>query len=619
MVRMITMRRVAFGIVAAAAFLTLSGCPSPFLTAIKQTIALYPFTASSYRFLRQWGNAHPEWAFNSPIVRSDIAGNVYVADSTFRIRKFDQNGALQAYYNVNMPSFIFSFLFDMAIDPSGNMFVATGSCLFGCSGEHVQEYDSNGNPVGTPWGTFGTGNITLATDGSGNVYVVDSNLNNVQKFTSNGQLLATFTTTAPTLSGPFGIAYDGTNLEVTDSGNNRVVVFSTSGTVSTWGSGVLYPPSIGTALSSPSGIAYDFSTHTVYVVDKGNSRIVATDTSGTYKTSWGAVGTGNGSFTTPTSVAVDAATNIYVSDTGANVNNTGRVQKFAQGTPPTFAASWAEASSAGGNGVFSSPEAVAFDSAGNAYVADSQYNRIEKFDPSGNFLLQWGTWGASQPFGFSASGCYGIAVDSSGKVYVSDGGNSQVEEFNNSGGFIKVIGNGVIGTPRGVGVDSSGNVYIADSTNYKVQVFTPNSIPLRSWGSNGTGNGQFKSPFGLAVDGKGNVWVTDTSNNNVQEFDSNGNYLLALGGASYGSAPGQFLYPVGVSADQVAGDLYVVDLGNRRVQRFDPSGTFLNQMDTTGTPDGFSFPYSCAVNSSGQVIVSDYQDGLVIEYAPVLK
>jgi tripartite motif-containing protein 71 len=616
MVRVIRMKRIAFGVLAASLFLALAGCPSPFLTAIKQVIARYPFTATSYSFLRQWGNAHPEWAFSGPIARSDIAGNVYVADSTFRIRKFNQNGALQTYYNVNMPSFIFSALFDMAIDPTGNMFVATGTCLFGCGSEKVQEYDSSGNPVGAPWGTFGSGTITLATDASGNVYIADSSNNNVQKYTSGGQYVATFTTTSPALSGPIGIAYDGTNLEVTDTGNNRVVVLSTSGTVQTsWTT----TSGTATALSGPSGIAYDFSTHTVYVVDKGNSRVVATDTSGVYKTTWGApVGTGNGHFTTPTSVAVDAATNIYVTDTGANVNNTGRIQKFAQGIPPTYQASWAETSSAGGNGVFSYPEAVAFDSAGNAYVADALNNRIEKFDPSGNFLLQWGTWGASQPFGFS-TGCYGIAVDSSGKVYVSDGGNSQVEEFNASGGFIKVIGNGVIGTPRGVGVDSSGNVYIADSTHYTVQVFTPNSVPLRSWGSNGTGNGQFGSPYGLAVDGSGNVWVTDTGNNNVQEFDSKGNFLLALGGATYGSAPGQFLYPVGVAADQVAGDLYVVDFGNRRVQKFDSSGNYLTQLDTSGTPDGFSYPYSCAINPSGQVIVSDYEDGLVIEYAPVLK
>ncbi len=612
-----TVRRLIFAIVVAGAALSLANCPSPFLTAIKQQIARYPFTATSYRFLRQWGNAHPEWAFYSPIVRSDIAGNVYVADGTFRIRKFNSNGTLQTYYNVNMASFIFSALFDMAIDPSGNVFVATGSCFIGCGSEQVQEYDPNGNAVGAPWGTFGGGTLSLATDASGYVYVADSANNHVQKFTSNGALQWTFTTSTPSLSGPIGITYDGTNLELTDTGNSRVVTVDTSGSIV----GSPWTTTSGTAatLLNPAGIAYDFGTHTVYVVDKGNSRIVAADTSGGYKSVWGGSGTGTGKFTSPTSVAADAATNIYVTDAGASVNSTSRVQKFTQGTPPTFAASWAESSSAAGNGVFSYPEAVAFDSAGNVYVGDTLNNRILKFDSSGNFLLQWGTWGASQPFAFSSAGCYGIAVDSSGKVYVSDGGNKQVEEFNSSGGFIKVIGNGVIGSPYGVGVDSSGNVYVADATNYQVKVFTPNSIPLRSWGSSGTGNGQFGSPFGLTVDGSGNVWVTDTGNNNVQEFDSKGNFLRVLGSATYGSAPGQFLYPVGVSADQVAGDVYVVDFGNRRIQKFDASGNYLTSFDTSGTPDGFSYPYSCAINSSGQVILSDYEDGLVIEYAPNLK
>ena len=621
-----TSRKILLGVAAVALAVGLSGCPSPLLTAIKGEIAKAPFVAKSYSFLRQWGNAHPEYAFYNPIVRTDIAGNVYVADSSFRIRKFNSNGALQAYYNANMIAFIFSAFFDMALDPSGNMFVASGTCFFGCSSEQVQEYDSNGNPVGGPWGTFGTGTITLTTDASGNVYVADSSNNNIQKLTSSGQHLATFTTSSPALSSPTGIAFDGTYLYVADKGNNRVVVFDTSGTVITsWGGTTLYPALTGSALSGPSGIGIDVPSHTAYVVDQGNSRIVSFSISGpppsgAYQTSWGTAGTANGPyFTTPTSVAVDAATNIYVTDAGAFVNQTSRVQKFTPGTPPTYRATWAENSSASGSGVFSFPEAVAFDSAGNVYVADTLNNRIEKFDPSGNFLLQWGTWGA-QPFKFSSAGCYGIAVDSSGRLYVSDGGNSQVEEFDTSGNFIKVIGSGVIGTPTGVGVDTSGNVYVADNSKIKIEVFSPNSVLLRSWGSSGAGNGQFGSPYGLAIDGNGNVWVTDTSNNNVQKFDPQGNFLLALGSSgTYGSGPGQFLYPVGVAVDQVAGGLYVVDFGNRRIQKFDPAGNYITQLGTSGTPDGFSWPFGCAINSSGQVVLSDYQDGLVIEYAPVVK
>jgi tripartite motif-containing protein 71 len=613
---MVSVKRVIFAGLAVSAFLALAGCPSPFLAAIKDQIARYPFASTSYKFLRQWGNAHPEWAFNSPIVRTGVAGSVYVADYSFRVRKFDPSGTLQAFFNVAMPSFIFSSLFDMAVDPSDNVFVATGSCFFGCSGEHVQKYDGSGNPVGAAWGTFGGGTLTLTTDGSGNVYVVDSANNNIQKFDSSGTYIATFTTTAPALSSPNGITFDGTNLEITDTVNNRVVVMSTSGSVVTsWSS----TSGTVTALSAPSGIGYDFSNHVVYVVDRSNSRIVAANTSGGYVATFGGVGTANGQFTTPTSVAVDAATNIYVTDTGASVNGTARVQKFTQGTPPAYAASWVETSSAGGNGVFSNPEAVAFDSSGNVYVADVLNNRIQQFDPSGTFIRQWGTWGAAQPFGFTTGGCYGIAVDSSGKVYVSDGGNSQVEEFNSSGGFIKVIGNGVIGTPRGVGVDSSGNVYIADGTNYHVQVFSPNAVHIGTWGSQGTGNGQFESPYGLAVDGSGNVWVTDSSNNNVQEFDSQGHFVRGLGGATYGSGPGQFLYPVAVAADHVGGFLYVVDFGNRRIQKFDSSGNYLTQLDSSGTPNGFSWPFACAIDSSGNVILGDYQDGTVIEYAPVLK
>ena len=87
-----TSRKILLGVAAVALAVGLSGCPSPLLTAIKGEIAKAPFVAKSYSFLRQWGNAHPEYAFYNPIVRTDIAGNVYVADSSFRIRKFNRMG-----------------------------------------------------------------------------------------------------------------------------------------------------------------------------------------------------------------------------------------------------------------------------------------------------------------------------------------------------------------------------------------------------------------------------------------------------------------------------------------------------------------------------------------------
>ena len=204
------------------------------------------------------------------------------------------------------------------------MFVASGTCFFGCSSEQVQEYDSNGNPVGGPWGTFGTGTITLTNgDASGNVYVADYLEQqhpeaHLQRSTS-GDLHYLF----PCAFKPYGIASDGTYLYVADKGNNRVVVFETSGTVITsWGGATLYRHSRGPVRSIGNRNRRSIP-HSVCGRPR-QYRIVSFSISAprpraTYQTSWGTAGTANGPYSHyANSVAVDAATNIYVTDAGAS-------------------------------------------------------------------------------------------------------------------------------------------------------------------------------------------------------------------------------------------------------------------------------------------------------------
>lgn len=605
-----TFGKVIRGIVAAGIVAGLAGCPSPLLSSIKSAIARATFTATSYNFLRQWGNPYPQYSFYSMLaVKSDIAGNVYVADSSFRIRKYTPSGALQTVYNLKSNS-LAGTIYDMALDPTGNMYVAN-------SVPQVQEYDVNGNFI-RQWGS--TSNFAdpygITVDSNFNVYVVDAAKHNVQKFDSTGNPLANFgsLTGYGTFGELTGITTDGTHLYISDAGNSEIVVMDGSGNyITSWGGSTKYG-SPALAMLAPWGIAY--SAGTLYVADNGNSRVLSFDTGGDLLTYWGSNGTGNGQFMDVNSVAVDAAGSIYAADSYALINNMGRIEKFAPGasssTPPTYLTSWVEVSLGGGNGVFAQPEGVAFDSSGNVYVADTLNNRIEKFGPSGNFLLQWGTLGSGNG---QFAGCFGVAIDSSGRVYVADSGNSRVQEFDSSGNFLKIIGSGIIGVPYGVAVDSSQNVYVTDINKYEVEVFNSTGFLVRSWGSQGTGQGQFEEPIGLAIDPNGNVWVSDVFNNNVQKFGPQGNFLKALGG-SPGNGNGQFILPVGVAVDQVVGAVYVVDLGNKRIQKFDPSGNFVTAWGGSGTPDGFGYPYLAAINSSGQVIVSDYINSLVIEFAP---
>jgi len=127
---------------------------------------------------------------------------------------------------------------------------------------------------------------------------------------------------------------------------------------------------------------------------------------------------------------------------------------------------------------FGQPSDVAWDRAGNVYVADGigTNNRIAKFDKDGRFLLHWGQTG-SGPGEFN--GAKAIAIDAQDNVYVADMGNRRIQVFDAQGMFKSEFAN--IGTPRAMCITrgSTQFLYVShtgdedgmdDATIYKVQL-----------------------------------------------------------------------------------------------------------------------------------------------------
>ena len=84
---------------------------------------------------------------------------------------------------------------------------------------------------------------------------------------------------------------------------------------------------------------------------------------------------------------------------------------------------------------FNRPSDVAWDKAGNIYIADGMagnVNRVAKFNKEGNFLKQWGSTGAENG---QFNGPKALAVDAQGNVYVADAGNKRIQVFDGDGNY----------------------------------------------------------------------------------------------------------------------------------------------------------------------------------------
>ena len=251
----------------------------------------------------------------------------------------------------------------------------------------------------------------------------------------------------------------------------------------------------------------------IYVADTFNDRIVKYTAEGSYISSWGGFGTGDGQFDKPRSVATDSAGNVYV------VDYADRVQKFT--SSGVFLSTWGSIGS--GPGQFNNPEGIAVSNLDEVYVADTLNRRVQRFTSGGSFIGQWGGPGP---------------------------GDGQFEE------------------PHGIATDNFDRVYVTDPFYNRVQRFSREGSFQMKWGTSGTGDGQFQGVSGIDVT-EGTVFVTEFAGERVQRFTVDGNFVSKFG--SPGSGQGQFDGPYGVEAGP-GGRVYVIDTYNNRMQAFLPDG-----------------------------------------------
>ena len=401
--------------------------------------------------------------------------------------------------------------------------------------------------------------------------------------------------------------------------------------------------------NSPWGLAVD-STGNVYVADHMNDTIRKITPQGLITT---LAGTTNGyldgrgidaRLSRPQGIAVDSSGNIYFSE-----NSSHRIRKITPaGIVTTIAGSTNPSANPGSSDSiqerarFSDPYGVAVDLEGNVYVADQTNNRIRKITSEGVVTTLAGTTqGFQDGTGTNASFFRprAVAVDSAGNVYVADTNNNRIRKITSTGVVTTLAGSGTgqfadgTGTnasffsPHGVAVDSAGNVYVADYTNQRIRKITPAGVVTTLAGSgtqafaDGTGtNASFFNPIGVAVDSAGNVYVSDYSNNRIRKITPDGVVTTLAGSTSgytdttkNGAVSGALLnIPRAVAVDS-SSTIYVADTSNNRIRKITSTGVVTTLAgsgiatfaDGTGTNASFNLPNGVAVDSSGNVYVGD--------------
>ncbi len=539
------------------------------------TVSLFgqPYTITTIAGTDRLLDGHPATSvpLRSPIgVVLDNAGNLYIADeSDNRVRKVAPSGIISTFAGNGIPGY------------TGDRGKATEAELSAPSG--------------------------LALDSNGNLYIADSGNFVVRRISPDG----TINTVAG--NGTFGF-----------SGDNGAAT---------------------AAQINPLAVAVDGKGN-LYIADGLNCRIRKVDAKGIITTIAGNgnltysgdnSSAANTSIDVPTGIAVDSSGNVYIADYWyvLEIDTTGAISTVG-GTAFGFVVDGVDARQA-----LLLPASLLLDGKGSLYISDWYLSKVRRIDLSTHFIFGIagnGSEGFSGDQGAPAaaelSEPWGMAFDAAGDLFVADFLNGRVRKVTSTL-ITTVAGTGIgdgaaatsafLNLPTGLAIDGQRNIVVADTGNYEARRFSP--------GGSIAPFGQlqpFSTPFGVTVDHLGNFYVSDSEPRVLKVSPANVTTIVAGNGASgytgdsTQASGASISMPTGVAVD-LAGDVYLTDYTHSRIRMVNPAG-IITTIAGNGKP-GFSGdggpaknagmdPYDIALDTQNNLYIADDFNNRIRKIAP---
>jgi sugar lactone lactonase YvrE len=609
----------------------------------------------------------------------DSVGNTYVSDFYGqRIRKITSSGTISTYagngkggYNgdglLATQAEIF-YTAGMTFDLSGNIVFADGGnsrvrkidkstrIVTTIAGDGTFGYTGDGGPatsaeLGQPWG--------LMYDSAGNLYIADVAENVVRVVNTSG-VIHTFAgtgvagysgdggpATSAEIYGPSGLAIDSSsNIYIADRFNHRVRKVDAHGKISTFagngttGAGGDGGPATSASIGNCKGLA--IRSGVLYISNGGKSRVrsvaISTGIINTYAGSTtGYDGDGlpltSSMFFSPSGLLFDSSGNLFLAD---QLN--GRVRKAVSGNMTTFAGGYLGDTKGALSAAFYFPEAIAFDSSNNYYVADYTSNRVRMISAAGTIttVAGNGTSGYSGDGGPATSAQLylptGVVADGSLNIYISDSANNVIRKVDHASGTISTFATYANWSTLGalaLSADGKSGYVVDQSTCAAYQVDGQGNVTLIAGvefvcGYNGDNisavTAQLNTPYGIAVDSSNNIYIADSSNNRIRKVNTStgiittyaGNGTCGFSGDGGPPTSAELCFPEDLVLNN--GIAYIADTSNLRIRKVQNTiistwaGTGIAGYNGDGLPalsTNFDDPVAITKNTFGTIFMVD--------------